>query len=166
MSIGQAGLYFFMMVGGISAAAILFTRNIFHAVLMLLATLLSTAAIYILLGAEFVGITQILVYAGGVVILLIFGIMLTSRLSNRPLNISSHNLVGGLIGSVSLLALLILCYRDLDPVHPSGVILYPAIGISLLTDFAAPFEFSAILLLISLAGAAIIAATNFRRHEP
>lgn len=165
MNIAQTGLYFFMIAGAASATAILFTRNIFHAVLMLLVTLLSTAAIYVLLGAEFLGIAQILVYAGGVIILLIFGIMLTSRLSNKPLNISNHNLTGGLLGGLAFFLLLVYAYQYLDPLTPQNVISYPSVGISMLTDYAAPFELTGVLLLVSLIGAALIASTNFRRHE-
>ena len=66
-----------------SAIFIMFTKNILYAALALMTTFLSMAVIFIFLGAEFVAITQILVYVGGILILLVFGIMLTNKTGSK-----------------------------------------------------------------------------------
>ena len=67
-------------VTAVSAFLILIAKNVFRAALLLLACLISMAGIYIYLSAEFMAMVQILIYAGGVVVLIIFAIMLTTRI--------------------------------------------------------------------------------------
>src|SRR6188768_2149670 len=82
-----------------SALCILFTKNVFYAALLLIICLLSIAGIYIMANAEFLAVTQILIYAGGVLVLIIFGVMLTTRISGKPLVVKNDNwFAGSLVG--------------------------------------------------------------------
>ncbi|HLT72425.1 MAG TPA: NADH-quinone oxidoreductase subunit J [Cyclobacteriaceae bacterium] len=149
-----------------AAAGVLLTRQLFHGALMLLISLLCIAGIYVVSMAELVAITQILVYAGGVVVIIIFGIMLTTRISGKPLEVTNNKWFAGILVGISLMTLLIsLVTREnfgatgvFEP-NPHFTIINQ-LGIALMTDYLLPFEVAGILLLISLAGAAVSAATR------
>ena len=83
MDLSTAIFYSFAGLTLLSALFILFTRNILYAAFALMLTFLGVAGIFIFLGAEFVAITQVLVYVGGIVILIVFGVMLTNRLKGE-----------------------------------------------------------------------------------
>jgi NADH-quinone oxidoreductase subunit J len=164
MSINEIILYFFEAVTAISALALVFTRNVFYGALLLIVCLLSVAGLYVLVFAEFVGVTQIMVYAGGVLVLIIFGIMLTARLGEKPLAVQHVNILSGLLVAVPLLTMLIILLSDSfsdrvigkEAALPSNTI--PVIGVNLMTEYLIPFEVAGILLLIALIGAAVIAS--------
>ncbi len=164
MSFVTVMFYFFEAVAALAGLSLVFVRNVFYGALLLIVCLLSIAAIYILAFAEFVAVTQILIYAGGVLVVIIFGVMLTAKISGRPLVVKHSNLFGGILASGSLL--LLLSYfileqnfqaqqNDIVPNNPA----INSIGFGLMTDFVLPFEVAGILLLIALIGAAVIAST-------
>jgi NADH-quinone oxidoreductase subunit J len=155
--------YFFGAITALAAISILFVKNIFHAALALLVCLLSLAALFILLQAEFLAVSQILLYAGGVVILIIFGIMLTNKAGGQPIPIKNSGLFGGLfIGGSTFFLLIFFVRKSLfilptstsSPVTKNNI---QVIGIELLTDYVLPFEIAGILLLAVLIGAATLA---------
>lgn len=149
--------YFFMLLAVLSAGAIVFSRNVFKSALLLLISLLSIAALYALSMAEFLAVTQILIYAGGILVIIIFGIMLTTKISGRPLVVENTNIFSGALASV---ALLILLFRFLPPAPVSapepGARDVSAVALSIFSDYTLPFEIAGILLLIALVGAAVI----------
>jgi NADH:ubiquinone oxidoreductase subunit 6 (subunit J) len=159
--------YFFMLAAAVSATGILLSRNVFKAALMLLVCLLSIAALYVLSFAEFVAITQILVYAGGVLVVIIFGIMLTSKLSGKPLQVGHTNIFVALLSGILLFVLLANFIADdlfAAPQHAletQGAL--QTIGTNLMTTYALPFEIAGILLLVALIGAAVI--TSFMKSK-
>lgn len=148
------------------------TRNLLYAGFALLVTLLSVAAIYVLLFADFVAVTQLMVYVGGVLVLILFGIMLSSRVKDKSVLSENVNTVWG--ATVSLLLLGGLAYiiweTNFESLpwlqhDQSGIISMQestvyTIGIKLMTDFVVPFEVASLLLLIALIGAAYIATDN------
>src|SRR5262245_38574950 len=71
--------YVLALVTGVSAIAVVVTQNIVRAAVWLLFTLAGTAGVFFLLGADFVGATQLLVYVGGTLVLVVFGVMLTAQ---------------------------------------------------------------------------------------
>ena len=77
--------YIFEAVAALSSIALIFIRNVFYGALFFIACLLALAGIYVLAFAEFIAVTQILVYAGGILVVIIFGIMLTTKISGKPL---------------------------------------------------------------------------------
>jgi NADH:ubiquinone oxidoreductase subunit 6 (subunit J) len=167
MSIQTAIFYFFMTLAGLSAISILFTKNVFKAALLLLLCLLSLAAIYIFSLAEFVAITQVMIYAGGIVIVIIFGIMITTKISGAALSVENANLFSGLLAAGSLLILLlkffVFSFPTLSLPSPTSDALTDT-GIALMTTFLLPFELAGIFLLIALVGAAIV-VTSANKSE-
>lgn len=158
--------YLLAFLSVIAAAGILFTRQLFHGALMLLVCLLCIAGIYVVSLAELVAVAQILVYAGGVVVIIIFGIMLTTRISDKPLKITNDKWFAGILVGIPLMVLLIsLINRENFPATETFVpnphfTIINQLGIALMTDYLLPFEIAGILLLIALAGAAVSAATR------
>jgi len=155
--------YFFESLAAFSAISLLFVKSIFHAALALLTCLLSIAALFTMSAAEFPAVSQILLYAGGVVVLLIFGIMLTGKAGAKPLSIKNNNTFGALIiGAGTCFLLLFFPGKSLFvlKMFPSSQQQFnpiQTIGIELMTDYVLPFELTGILLLIVLSGAATIA---------
>ena len=159
MSMVAIIFYFFILIASLSAIGILLMTNVFKAALLLLICLLSVAALYILAFAEFVAITQILIYAGGVLVLILFGIMLTSKLSGKPLQVSNTNLFIGFLACALLFTLLVNFISDYTIISLPNASLpenITTIGINFMTGYALPFEISGILLLVALIGAAVI----------
>lgn len=157
MIIVKVLFYFFIVLAAVSAGAILFSKNVFKSALFLLTCLLSVAALYVLSFAEFLAVTQILIYAGGILVVIIFGIMLTTRLSGRPLIVDNTNLFGGIIAGLGLFWLLVY---NLPPGTPGEQSVNPenidVTGLVLFRDYSLPFEIAGILLLVALIGAAVI----------
>jgi NADH:ubiquinone oxidoreductase subunit 6 (subunit J) len=150
--------YFFSALACLSAAYILFANNILYAAFSLVLTFLSIAAMYIFAQAEFLAVSQIMIYVGGIVVLIIFGVMLTNRISDRKVAQGSHNKFLGFVVSASILIILI---------YAIGAINFPLIslpkgsnintlGIGIMSDYILPFELTAILLLIALIGSTVI----------
>jgi len=161
--------YIFAVLAVISGAYMVLTRNLLYAGFSLLITLLSVAGIYVLLFADFVAVTQLMVYVGGVLVLILFGIMLSSRVQDKSVRSESGNkvwgtLVAGLVlvglgytilqADVAALPWLQEAGAELPGEQKSTVQL---IGIKLMTDVVLPFEVASLLLLIALIGAAYIA---------
>jgi NADH:ubiquinone oxidoreductase subunit 6 (subunit J) len=156
-------LYLFVFIAICATAIMLFTNKVFYAALALLVCLLSVAAIYALLNAEFLAVTQLIIYAGGVLILVLFGIMLTNRISGSPLLTETQHAIPGIFIFVSLLTLLISSYHksNLNNKEPwtTATTSIKETGVELMTTYVAPFELSGILLLVCLIGAAFTASS-------
>lgn len=161
MRMPELVFWMFTITAALSALGILLIKDVFKAALLLLCCLLSIAALYILLSAEMLGVTQILLYAGGVIILILFGIMLTSRATGKA-HVSQGNFFIGLVPASLLLYVLISAYASFQltgMVEPNSKDSISATGENIMSTFFLPFEVSAILLLISLIGASVISST-------
>lgn len=164
----------------LATLGVLLSRNVLYAAFYLLFTFLSVAAIYVLAGADFLAMSQILIYVGGILVLILFGIMFTSRrrfpgvseLSSAP-QTQSLKPWTGYAGGILFLALMtwMIFYTSLPfPKSPGPVNqaagTAPAIGTYFLTYHIIAFELSAIVLLIALIGASSIAGkTHYTDHE-
>lgn len=157
MTVVEPLFYFFIFLSGASAIAILFSRNVFKSAVFLLVSLLSVAALYALSFAEFLAVAQILIYAGGITVLIIFGIMLTTRISGKPLVVHNTHIISG--GMVAI-AFLILMFQYLSGLPDEGTALLPhdisSTGVVLFARYSLPFEIAGLLLLMALIGAAVI----------
>jgi len=157
---------FFFLFAGMAVAAVLFmifTRNVIHGAYGLALVLLSLAALYVLLNAEFLAVVQIFMYAGGVVVLLVFGIMLTNR-NKRGTPLTGHRtvLVGVVLGVVffGMLTWGILNQGFAwEPIEITGD-QTKTIGRLFLTDHLVAFELIAVLLLAALVGASFLAKSS------
>lgn len=169
MSIPQLLFYFFASVVVVSALLLLFSRNLLYAAFMLLFTFLGIAAIYVLAGADFIAVTQIIVYVGGILVLMIFGLMLTNKKKGTAVRTASHNLFWGILAGAGMLFILLLLifsvdFQGLDWIQHasrqegvSSASTIQPIGQLLMSRYVLPFELTGLLLLIALIGAAFIA---------
>lgn len=163
-----AVFYIFATVIVVSALAILFSRDIVRCAVWLLGTLGGVAGLYLLLAANFVAVVQLIVYAGGVLVLLVFGVMLTARTPLAPLVAKRREwLLAGAVASMLFggmaLALRRAAWPDLPGVESaSPVSTIDAIGRELLTTYLLPFELTSVLLLAALIGAAYLARPEKR----
>jgi NADH-quinone oxidoreductase subunit J len=142
-----------------SAAVVVLARSLISSAFALLVTFMGVAGIYFLLGADFLAATQLLIYVGGILILLLFGVMLTHKLYNLELRSQVHRFFPSLLVAVFLLALLIRTAVTTDWALGPGRRPLPttlAIGEQFLGRFLLPFEAASILLLVALIGAATI----------
>lgn len=165
MNVPSFLFYFFEVIAAGAAGALLFVRNVFYGALLVIAVLLALAGLYILAFAEFVAVTQILVYAGGVLVVIIFGIMLTTRLGGKPLIIEHTRSVSAtLVGLAFFGTLVFLLSQETFEAHPAKAAVSGAmdttqvLGVSLMSHYVLPFETAGILLLMALIGAAVIAS--------
>jgi NADH:ubiquinone oxidoreductase subunit 6 (subunit J) len=161
--------YIFAGLAIVSGAYMILTRNLLYAGFSLLITLLSVAGIYVLLFADFIAVTQLMVYVGGVLVLILFGIMLSSRVHNKSVLSENINtvwgtLVAGLIVTGLSYSILKANMSSLPWLQATNVDILgnqkstvQIIGIKLMTDYVLPFELASLLLLIALMGAAYIA---------
>jgi NADH:ubiquinone oxidoreductase subunit 6 (subunit J) len=149
-----------------SAVAAVCLRNLVHCALCLTVTFGGLAALYLQLGAQFVGFAQILIYVGAVAILIVFAILLTKGGSVRGQPLFSSSWISGLIvaGAVfAVLAGLILSSGLLSAgTSPPPQATVRQIGDELMTRFVFPLEVMGLLLTAALIGAVIIALKEKR----
>ena len=179
----QIAFYTFAALSLIGAVAVLVTRNVLYAAFFLLLTLLGVAGLFVLASADFLAIAQIMIYVGGVLVLVIFGVMLTNKSeapaevsSQQPNRINSTNRTSGVAGWLvtllvagSLFAALFMILMRANftllnqPVGWQSTV--NTVGIQLMTEYVVPFEIVGILLLAALVGATYLAsplAKSFR----
>lgn len=168
MSMASLIFYFFEVVAAGCAIALIFTRQVFYAALLVITILIAIAGIYVFAFAEFVAVTQLLVYAAGILVVIIIGIMLTSKLSGKPLVVENSNVLAGSVLGIVLFALLVYLFStelnntDVGVMTPVAI---SKIGIELMTAYALPFEIAGLVLLISLIGAAVIASSETTKES-
>ena len=152
--------WFFVVMTIAAALTVVLSKNLIYAAIALLVTFLGVAAMYVFLWADFMAGTQVMIYIGGILILLLFGIMLTTKITS--VRISHTNVqrgVGALIVTAIFVGLIwminftpwlqILSQEPQQTVHDIGTLL--------MTDFLLPFEVASVLLLGALIGAAVLA---------
>jgi NADH-quinone oxidoreductase subunit J len=148
------------LVMGVSALRVVTTKNIVHAALYLVLVLAGVAGIFILLAAEFLAIVQILVYIGAIVVLFLFGIMLTRAPIGRSNELDNdQRWIGALVG-LGLFGLLGAVLYDgfgRTKVEATEVARTADVGLSIFQTYVIPFEVISVLLLAALVGAVVIA---------
>ena len=158
---GAQALLFWMFAAMVIAGGLMavLLPSIQQAVFSLLLSFVGVAAIYALAGADFLAITQIVVYVGGILVLLSFGILLTGRtaLTLGPQEIRNRPL-GVLLGAMIFAGLLWAIVNSSGFAPGAGIDgdTTKAIGRLLLTRYLIAFEFAAIMLLTALVGAAYL----------
>ena len=140
------------------------SRNVVHSVLFLVVALASSAALFLLLAAEFVAWTVVLVYIGAVIVLFLFGIMITraplgmeTKLSHGP----SAQIPAALVSSGLFVLLVVLFSRAFEDaaIEPSSDLITTVgdVGLSIFTDYVVPFEVVSLVLLAALIGGIVLA---------
>ena len=144
----------------VSAWRVVTTKNVVHAALYLVIVLAGVAAQFLLLGAEFIGVTQVLVYIGAVIVLFLFGIMLTrAKLGEDETVATERRLMAGLVG---LLLFGVMAWAVIDDYRDTHVDIAVQTTTAQVSDaifgqYLIPFEVVSVLLLAALIGAIVVA---------
>jgi NADH-quinone oxidoreductase subunit J len=159
MTAGSVVFYFLALITVASAAVVVLARSLIYNAFALLFTFFGVAGLYVLLGADFLAATQLLVYVGGILVLLLFGVMLTHKLYDLDLRSEVTQFVPGVIVAVGLFVILAAIavktgWQTAAPRLPAPTT--ESIGRLFLGRFLLPFEAASILLLVALMGAAMI----------
>jgi NADH-quinone oxidoreductase subunit J len=143
-----------------SALAVVLSKNLFHSVLWLALALTGTAGVFLLLDSEFLAAVQLLLYAGGIVTIVVFAIVVTEHLIGERLSQTSRSLATGALMSMAFVAVVVnmIAQRPLPVERPSmAADLTRRMGESVLTRFVLPFELLALLMLAAMLGAVYFA---------
>jgi NADH-quinone oxidoreductase subunit J len=146
-----------------AALMVVLSKNLFHSVLWLALGLVSTAGVFLLLDAEFLASVQVLLYAGGVITVVVFAIVVTEKLVGERLSAVSRRMGIGAILTAGLLFVLLRAIgkADVNVEMPEATADFTKwMGISLLTQHVLAFELLGVLLV-----AGLLAATYFARPE-
>lgn len=144
----------------VSAFFVVTTRNLVHSAIALMGTLFGIAGLYVFLYADFMAAVQVVIYVGGILVLIIFGVMLTHRITTPVLIQTSmpNRLFAGVVTLLILTGLSILVIRT--PWHKGTITevtgTVATIGTSLMTKYLLHFEVASVLLLVALLGAAYL----------
>ena len=161
---GEQAAFWVLSVTLVGAAlAVVLSKNLFHAVLWLALALTGTAGVFLLLDAEFLAAVQLLLYAGGIITIMVFAIVVTERLVGERISQTSRRIARGAVVSFALLSIIVstITQEPLSLTRPpmSGDVTR-AVGEGVLTRYALPFELLALLMV-----AALLAAIYFARPE-
>ena len=157
-------LFAVMTCGG--AAGCAFSRNIIYSAWSLLFALLGAAGLYVFLGADFPAVAQVLIYVGGVLVLILFAIMLTKQIGEDPKLTNAHV---GVPAGVALAVVTTATLTYMAVMAPWKIAAEQSweptagrLGIAFLTDYLLPFEIASVVLLAALIGAVVIARKEIK----
>jgi NADH-quinone oxidoreductase subunit J len=173
MHLNGALIAFYVIALAILICAVLMLtfRKVIYMALTIGGIFLGCAALYIMLGAEFVGVAQILIYAGAITILIMFAIMLTNHEATEPPTQWNLRNVASGIGAALLAVVILLVIRSTSWQQPgtqdlnNGLSNPVAIGEELFKSYAIPFEIVSLLLIVGLVGAVILAQERKEDEE-
>jgi NAD(P)H-quinone oxidoreductase subunit 6 len=158
VSITTAVFYLFAAVTVGSALGVALGRNILYSAFALMGTFLGVAATFVLLGADFLGVVQLFVYVGGILVLTIFAVMLTHRIDVQVSNRAVGRLPGLVLTGVVFWWMVRVALRAQWHVEAPGAPSPTTAGIgeAFLTTYVLPFEVASIVLLAALIGAIVV----------
>jgi NADH-quinone oxidoreductase subunit J len=157
----QLHFYLFGLIAIASALVFVTRKSPVSAALWLVNTMFSLAAIYVLLDAHFIGAIQVLVYAGAIMVVFVFVVMLLNLGKNEITDLRSlgARLGAGLMG-IALLANLLVAQRNKLPrvdLAPASDNVVEPVAASLFTDYLVAFELTSLVLLVAVVGAVLLA---------
>ena len=147
-----------LTIGG--GLGVVLTRNVVHAALALLVSLIAVAGVYLILFAEFLALVQVLIYGGAIIIVILFAVMLT-RSSDYPRISDNKQWPLAAVAALALLGVLVPSFviNSVEGTKAQSAS-FTGIGESLFTTWAVPFEIASLVLLVALIGAIIIARSG------
>jgi NADH-quinone oxidoreductase subunit J len=162
-----AVFYILASVALLSAVMVIWSRNVVHSAIYLVLTFLCVAGVYVLLRAEFVAAVQVFVYAGGIVVLFLFVIMLVNLRDALGPRVRVHATVSAVVGGAATVLLLYVAlsgglragYAVRDLSAQGGNL--QQVGWALYSDYLLPFEIASILLLVAMIGAIVLARQKY-----
>ncbi|HEU0132944.1 MAG TPA: NADH-quinone oxidoreductase subunit J [Mycobacteriales bacterium] len=160
----------FVLLGVLSLGAavlVVTTRNVVHAALWLVVTLAGVAGCYLMLAAEFLAWVQVLIYVGAVVVLLLFGIMLTKAPIGGDVELNSENRIPAAIVALAsagtLVTLVVDAFRH-EYIDLRGGTGAAPVGESIFRSYVLPFEVVSVLLLAALIGSIVLSRRDEENH--
>ncbi len=173
MSLAQVLFYVMSFIALASALFVASTKNLVRSIFMFFITLFALAGLYVLALADFVAITQVVIYVGGILVLILFAFMLSGKetlnaiTQQRKAFISLRKIPAILLAVLFLIVLVNMIFKvdannlewikksiySKNDITPSSA-MTENIGVSLMTNYLLPFEAISILLMIALVGAA------------
>ncbi|HXG01675.1 MAG TPA: NADH-quinone oxidoreductase subunit J [Bacteroidota bacterium] len=161
MQLFDYAFFVFAFITLASAFIVVFSKNIVYSAFSLLFTFFGVAGLSALLQADFLAVTQILIYVGGILVLLLFGVMLTSKVVNVELKTGTLQTVPALllvaIVAGTLSGLFYSSWRQTAASAAELTTTTPTLGQMLMTTYLLPFEIASVILLVALIGAAMFA---------
>lgn len=165
MSLSTAVFYLIALLTVVSAGMVAFSRNIIYSAFSLLGTFMGVAGLYVFLGADFVAAVQLLIYVGGILVLILFAVMLTHRITD----VAITNRAAGRIPAFVIVGLLLYLLIDAIRATPwvrAKEIVYQAtsatIGDLFLYTYLLPFELASLVLLAALIGAVVLSRKEIK----
>ena len=151
-----------------SALVVAFSHNLVHSAFSLLGAFMGVAGLYAMLAADFVAVIQVMVYIGGILVLIIFAVMLTHRISdvdvsNRAVGRIPAALLIGVVGVV-----MGVCIGSAEWAQHAEIAASPTtfgIGEAFLGPYILPFELASVVLLVALIGAVVVSRKEIRGQE-
>ncbi len=150
------------------AMGVAFSRNIVYSAFSLLAAFVGMVGLFAFLSADFLAVVQLMVYVGGILVLILFAVMLTSRISETKNSNPLHNLVVGgltLLALLSVLGIAVVKFawptRTAPPFSPTSEV----IGDAFLGPYLLPFEVAGILLLAAMLAAVVVARKEIKEDD-
>ncbi|MBU1297849.1 MAG: NADH-quinone oxidoreductase subunit J [Bacteroidetes bacterium] len=161
MNLIDITFYFFAIVVVLSAAIVVFSRNIIYSAFALLFTFFGVAGFYVLLSADFLAVTQLLIYVGGILVLMLFGVMLTNKMvkvdiKTGTLQVLPATLIVAMIAGTLIGIFTVTDWKTGNMLHDINATT-TIIGNKFMTTWVLPFEIASVVLLVALLGAAIVA---------
>jgi NADH-quinone oxidoreductase subunit J len=157
--LSQVVFYFFAAMTVLSAAVVVFSRSLIYSAFGLLLTFFGVAGLYVYLGADFLAAAQMVIYVGGILILLLFGVMLTHKLYDLKLKTEVVQFMPSLLVVLAVFLTLVGVMMKTRWHSHAERVLNPTtaeIGELFMKEYILPFEVASIFLLIALIGAAMI----------
>jgi NADH-quinone oxidoreductase subunit J len=148
-----------------SALGVMASRDLFHAVLLLIVTFVGIAGFFVLLSAEFLAMAQVVIYVGAISVLLLFAVLLTPRAGRN--NSETQMLAPAALLAVALAAVFLFVIFDTDwaTVSDEPIVAADELGNALLGPWVLPFEVASVLLTAALVGSIMLARTPEEEAE-
>jgi NADH:ubiquinone oxidoreductase subunit 6 (subunit J) len=158
VTVAEFVFYLIAAAAIVTAIGVVTVPSVVHAALFLIGTLVTVAGFYILLSSEFLALVQILIYAGAVATIVLFGLMLTRGRDLPSVSVGAQWPAALLVVSALAISLLVVVTdtnwpRDTGEVTLVGL---QTLGTALFTTWLLPFEVASIVLLVALVGAIVI----------
>jgi NADH-quinone oxidoreductase subunit J len=165
MDISPAVFYLIAIITVGSAAVVAFSPNIIYSAFSLLGTFAGVAGLYVFLGADFVAGVQVLIYVGGILVLILFAVMLTHRITDVEITNRAAGRIPGLLIVAVFLVLLVQSIRETPWVRVKEVAHQPTtarIGDLFLENYLLPFELASLVLLAAMIGAVVLSRKEIK----
>ena len=165
MNVSTAIFYLIALITVVSAGMVAFSRNIIYSAFSLLGTFMGVAGLYIFLGADFVAAAQVLIYVGGILVLVLFAVMLTHRITDVAITNRAAGRIPALIIVGVLVYLLIQTIKETAWVTAKELVYAPTtakIGDQFLEQYLLPFELASVILLAAMIGAVVLSRKEIK----